>query len=333
MLVRMVKTWTHSPALWRVSVGLGFFQTMCRIVVLDTDAICSETRSWDVRTKNVTCEVIPTLDGIVGITNCGPTSTLFTLGNNHTVQQFDINPAEKPLLVASAQHAPANTPPSPPNSIEEQKGQDSEAVAVLPTLASYSDAEISESEGLAMSPLQRIAKEMDKLEEERRDRVGPLSPVSSRASSVSSSRSSEGGRRAPSYRYDKPPSSRASNHSANEGTEFSFSQPIRQPARESTSIKSASSFTSPRYRTSGLRKEVLRSPDEAQTGSLVDLFPYVKARLADVPFRTPHYGQVSRTPDVLRREMLSVVFGWNDDIEMMVRDERKWLQLASIDNV
>lgn len=279
------------------------------------------------RTKNVTCEPIPTLDGIVGITNCGPTSTLFTLGSNHTVQQYDISPGDKPVQVASVRHAPANTPPSPPNSIEEQKDQGHEAVATLPTLSSvpivYSDAETSESEGATMSPLARIAKEMDQLDDERRDRVGPLSPVSSRASSVSSNRSSDAGRRAPSYRYDKPASSRASNVSANEGTEFSFGPSIRQPARESISIRSTSSFSSSKYRSSGLRKEILRSPDEAYQSSILEIFPYVKARLANVPFRTPHYGTMPRTPDVLRKEMLSVVFGWNDDIELLIRDERK----------
>ena len=289
----------------------------------------SETRAWDVRTKNVTFETVPTMDGIVGIANCGPTATLFTLGNNHTVQQYDIKPGEKPLQVASVQHAPANTPPSPPHSIGKQKEQDVDAMAGLPTLASapmvYSDAETSENEGMAMSPLQRIAREMNQIEDERRDQVGPLSPVSSRASSASSSRkSSEGDSRAPSYRYDKPGSSRASNNSANEGTEFSFGLPARRPLKENTSTRSTASVTSSKYRSSGLRKEVLRSPNEAQQGSLADLFPFVKARLANVPFRTPHYGSMARTPNVLRREMLSVVFGWNDDIESLIRDEREY---------
>lgn len=286
-----------------------------------------ETRAWDVRTKNVTCEPIPTLDGIIGIANCGPTSTLFTLGSNHTVHQYDINPGEKPIKIASVRHAPAATPPSPPNSIEEQKDQQEEDGEPPLTLASvpivFSDAETSEEEGPTMSPLQRIAKEMDQLDDERRDHVGPLSPVSSRASSVTSSRSSDGGRRAPSYRYDKAPSSRASNASANEGTEFSFGPSIRQPQRESISVRSTSSHASSKYRSSGLRKEVLRSPDAASQGSVVEIFPCVRARLVNVPFRTPHYGAMARTPDVLRREMLSVVFGWNDDVELLIRDERE----------
>ncbi|KAJ9632426.1 hypothetical protein H2203_000831 [Taxawa tesnikishii (nom. ined.)] len=282
-----------------------------------------ETRAWDVRTKKVTYESIPTVDGVVGIANYGPTATLFTLGRNHTVQQYDINPNSSPIQVATVQHMPANTPPSPPNSIEEEKnpygGPTTAVSTIAPALPVYLEAEMSEGEEGAMSPLQRIAMEMEQLEEERRDMVGPLSPSSSRASSVSS-RSSGGGQRAPSYRYDKPPSSRMSNVSANEGTEFSFGQSLPRD-RQSMSIRSTSSYASSKYRSSNLRKEVLRSPDVQQQNMHMDLFPFVKVRLMDVEFRTPFYGHGARTPDILRREMLSVVFGWNDDIESLVRDE------------
>ncbi|THZ43714.1 hypothetical protein D6C90_04960 [Aureobasidium pullulans] len=277
-----------------------------------------ETRSWDVRTKNVSFQSVPTVDNILGVACYGPSSTLFTLGPNHTVQQYDVNPSETPIQVASIQHAPGPLPPSPPNSIEEQKKEETARRQAAANAASapfaFMDADLSEGELGTMSPLEKIAKEMDQLEEEKQDRLGALSPTSSKTSSVSS-RSSDGGRRAPSYRYDKAPSSRASNVSHNEGTEFSFGLPSIKP-RESVSIRSTSSF-----RSSGLRKEILRSPDEAQQTSQMDLFPHTRARLRDVPFRTPHYGQVARTSDVLRQEMLSVVFGWNDDIESLVRDE------------
>ncbi|KAH0349359.1 hypothetical protein KCU81_g2980, partial [Aureobasidium melanogenum] len=277
-----------------------------------------ETRSWDVRTKNVSFQSVPTVDGIVGIACYGPSSTLFTLGSNHTVQQYDVNPSEVPMQVASIQHAPGPLPPSPPNSIEEQKKEETArkqaAASAAPLPFAYVDADSSEGELGTMSPLEKIVKEMDQLEDEKQDRLGALSPTSSRASSVSS-RSSNGGRRVPSYRYDKAPSSRASEASYNEGTEFSFGLPSRRP-RESASVRSMSSL-----RSSGLRKEILRSSDEAQQTSQMDLFPYTRARLRDVPFRTPHYGQAPRTAELLRQEMLSVVFGWNDDIESLVRDE------------
>lgn len=299
----------------------------CKVLVksIVTNFTNRETRSWDVRTKHISFEAVPTHENVVGIANCGPTSTLFTLGYNHTVQQYDITPGQKPIQIAAAQHAPAKTPPSPPNSIEEARR--STEVAVLPT-AKFESVGRSTSQALkdgesALSPLQRLAKEMDQLEDERRDNVGPLSPVSSRASSVSSSRSSEGGRRAPSYRFDRPPSSRASEASEVEGTEFSFGVSSRHRRRESVSARSTSSMNSSKYRSSGLRQEVIRSPEVSQRYSSTELFPFLKARLADVPFRTPHYAHIPRTSDVLRREMLSVVFGWNDDIELLIRDERK----------
>lgn len=177
-----------------------------------------------------------------------------------------------------------------------------------------------------MSPLQKIAQEMDQLEEERRDRVGPLSPVSSRGSQ--SSRSSGSGR-APRYRYDRPSQgsqrSTQSKSSGGSGTIFSSgtSSLMGTSTRESVSIRSLSSTaSSSRYATSGLRKEVLRSPEEAQKTEHMDLFPFTKARLGDVPFRPSDLGP-ERTPDDLRLNMLKVVFGWDNDIDELVQDERK----------
>ncbi|CAG1973122.1 unnamed protein product [Fusarium graminearum] len=76
----------------------------------------SQTQSWDVRTKHVTHDPIPTLDLVRGLAVYGPGATLFTLGPNNTAQQFDLNsPA---IMVANVQH-PANLlPPSPPVSEE-----------------------------------------------------------------------------------------------------------------------------------------------------------------------------------------------------------------------
>jgi hypothetical protein len=92
---------------------------------------------------------------------------------------------------------------------------------------------------------------------------------------------------------------------------------------DSISIRSYSSATSSKYKSSRLRNQVLPSPDAAKKKpEFFDLFPFTKARLSDVAFKTPQYGQ-QRTPDDLRQQMLSVVFGWDDDIEALIRDERK----------
>lgn len=289
----------------------------------------SQTCAWDVRTKRVSYETVPTIDGVAAITNYGPTATLFTMGRNYTVQQYDLNPSGAASMVANVQHPPANTPPSPPNSLDENKKKSLETpltASAMPKSAPQMliDSESSEGEGVSvMSPLQKIAQEMDQLEEERRDRVGPLSPVSSRGSQ--SSRSSGSGR-GPRYRYDKPaPSARSTKSSGGGGTVFSSgNSSFMGTSRESISIRSTSSATSSRYGSSHLRKEVLRSPDESHRTKNMDLFPFTKARLSDVPYRNSQLGP-ERTPDDLRVNMLRVVFGWENDIEELIRDECKFI--------
>nr|POE72031.1 hypothetical protein CFP56_11907 [Quercus suber] len=284
-----------------------------------------ETRSWDVRTKKVTYDVIPTVPDVISIAVYGPTATLFTLGRNHTVQQYDITPTSTPMQVASVQHVPANTPPTPPTVLEEMKNP--YAMSQTAMGASLYDTESSADEGTGMSPLQKIAREMDSLdalESELRDKVGPLSPVSSRASSVSSRSSGASSRRkGRKYLYDRPDSSRASSTTGFEGTEFSFGGPPSRPNHESMSIRSVSSYQSrPYQRSSNLRNQTLPAAQAEQEEALTaDLFAYTKARLREVSFRTPHYGTSARTPELLQREMLSVVFGWNDDIHSLIRDE------------
>jgi hypothetical protein len=289
----------------------------------------SETRSWDVRTKRVTYDVIPTIEGVIGMASYGPTATLFTLGRNYTAQQYDITPNSTPIQVQSVQHVPANTPPTPPTTLEEQNKAHGEHEDSR-RLASLTDVESSADEGGAMSPLQKIALEMetlDQLESEIRDKVMPLSPVSSRASSVSSSKSSQGAQRQQKYLYDQPSSSRASSNTgyAYDGTEFSFGGPSVRQGHDSMSIRSgstrASRMSNSRQRTSALRKEILRSPDESKETAMMDLFAFTKARLRDLPFKTPNYGNAARTPELLQQEMLKIVFGWTGDITALVRDE------------
>ncbi|OAL50848.1 hypothetical protein IQ07DRAFT_599911 [Pyrenochaeta sp. DS3sAY3a] len=285
-----------------------------------------QTCAWDVRTKRVSYENIHTGDNVAAICNYGPTATLFTIGRNYSIQQYDLNPNNGPAaLVANVQHAPANTPPSPPSSLDEQKRitetpVTAKAIKTAPQL--LAESESSADEANIMSPLQKIALEMDQLEEERRDRVGPLSPVSSRGSNSSKS---SGSGRAPRYRYDKPThasSIRSSKSSGGAGTVFSSGTSSHaSTSRESISIRSFSTAaSSSRYGSSALRKEVLRAPEETKRPQGMDLFPFTKARLADVPFRPTDLGP-ERTPDDLRLNMLRVVFGWDNDIDELIKDE------------
>jgi len=61
---------------------------------------------------------------------------------------------------------------------------------------------------------------------------------------------------------------------------------------------------------------------------MMDLFPFTRSRLHDLPFMTPNYGEETRTPDLLRREMFRVVFGWEDDVRPLIRDESKSMHMT-----
>ncbi|KAI9703787.1 MAG: hypothetical protein M1836_007557 [Candelina mexicana] len=277
-----------------------------------------ETSAWDVRTKNVTYEPIPTLDGVAALAIYGPTATLFTLGRNSTIQQFDLNP---PTLVANVQHLPIIPPPTPPvDSVEEPK-QQGHATAPISNVPVQHGSE-SEEDTMAMSPLHRIAEELNQIEEQRQERSANHSPLSSPARSRTgsvSSRSSKGHYN----RSNASVSSRVTTKSSN-ATMFSTGSSSIPYGSEgfSTGHSTPSIASSQRSRPRGsrLRQEVLRSPEDAK--KIVDLFKYTKGRLSDVPYRTPTPFDPSRlTPNDLRRQMLSVVFGWDGDIQGLIRDE------------
>jgi hypothetical protein len=276
-----------------------------------------ETSSWDVRTKHVTYESVPTLEHVRGLAIYGPGATLFTLGRSNTAQQFDLN--SPPVLVANVQH-PANLlPPSPPVSIEEQKkgiaAGEPDQFSSVPINIDV----VSESDEDHMSPLARIAREMDKLEERQSmpDRSGALSPVSSQASYTS--RSSAGSRQ---YgRHGSVLSRGKSDHTIMSMGSSLHSQSIA--SRDSVSVSSMSSASTTSHRSRGrgsrLRQEVLRSPEEKV---VVDLFKFTKSRLSDIPYSSP----VSTTNKALsnnelRRQMLSTIFGWDGEVDALIRDE------------
>lgn len=298
-----------------------------------------ETSSWDVRTKHVTYETIPTLDNVRGLAIYGPGATLFTLGRNNTAQQYDINsPAQ---LVANVQH-PANLlPPSPPVSIEEQKKQGSSAAAHVEISEVPINIDISESDEDHMSPLARIAREMDVIEAGRGldapDRTDTLSQVSSR-SRTSSRSSAASSNRGYQREYRRQPS--VVSRGMSEGTTMSIGSSLhtsntREPSvvssrdsyqRSSVSGQSISSARS-RPRGSRLRQEVLRSPDDVK---IVDLFKFTKSRLSDIPYRHPQaLDNTHLTNHDLRRQMLSTIFGWNGEADALIKDEMSRHPLGS----
>ncbi|KAI9744864.1 MAG: hypothetical protein M1818_001789 [Claussenomyces sp. TS43310] len=289
-----------------------------------------ETSSWDVRTKNVTCENVPTLEHVRGLAIYGPGATLFTLGPNNTAQQFDLH--SPPVLVANVQH-PANLlPPSPPVSIEEQKKG---ATSNLPN--EYSSVPInidvvSESDEDHMSPLARIAREMDELEEETPERSDAMSPASSKPSYTS--RSSVNSQV---YRKHGSVASRGlSDHTMmSMGSSFQSREPSVVSSRDNLSVSSLSSTSTSSHRSrprhSRLRQEVLRSPEDKV---VIDLFKFTKSRLSDVPHARPQVpGSRKLSVNELRCQMLSTIFGWDGDVEELIRDEMRRHPVGSTNRV
>ncbi|KAM0235542.1 hypothetical protein ACHAP5_009711 [Fusarium lateritium] len=293
----------------------------------------SQTQSWDVRTKHVTHDPIPTLDLVRGLAVYGPGATLFTLGPNNTVQQFDLNsPA---IMVANVQH-PANLlPPSPP--VSEETGDRSATSAT--TIASESetssiplDMNISESDEDHMSPFARLTRRQGY--ESGNEPYESNSPVSSRSGLSSLSKSSAGSSQTPG-RYPGSMRSRG----LSENTYISAGTSIRSStigngnaqgntrdmdsysmgySLGTTSVPSMTSSRS-RRRPSRLRNEVPRSPDD---NKVHDLFKFTRARLSDIPYKHAIGANNARlTNDDLRRQMLNTIFGWNNGVEDLIRDE------------
>ncbi|KAH0431322.1 idc1 protein [Colletotrichum camelliae] len=295
----------------------------------------SETLSWDVRTKHVTYDSIPTLEHVRGLAVYGPGASLFTLGANNTVQQFDLNTPS--IIAANVQH-PANLlPPSPPVSIEEQQSQKTST-----TIATDSDATsgtiemgISESDEDHMSPFDRIVGRKET------GSTGPkmaLDPYEADSASAASSRSghsmglsavskgSDSGSRTPGVYPSSAISRGTENTYISVGSSLpSSAAPYQERdmySMSGTSMltgTSMSSYRSRRSRPSRLRNEVIPSPVD---NKVVDLFKYTRSRLSDIPYKHPAMSDNSRlTNDDLRKQMLSTIFGWNKEIEDLIREE------------
>lgn len=257
------------------------------------------------------------------------------MGRDYTVQQYDLSATDL-RMVANVQQVPSCAPPIPSNAVEHGKRNRSEVGRTVESdpltalagstssLPAMIDAGSSETESY-LSPLRKISKEMDQIEElekERRDRVGPLSPASPHGSL-----SSTGRRRRHKERTASPLASNIMS-SDRSSTVFSSTSSLRNTcdAASTRSISSLnSSIRSTRFPASTARREVVASPNLPGEGrALVDLFPFTRMRMNEATFRAPQYFE-PLTPDVLRREMLSVMFRWENDIDSLVRNERKSL--------
>ena len=268
-----------------------------------------EAWAWDVRTKHVSCEPIPTVEGVRGLANYGQQATLFTLGPNHTVQQYDLSP---PSLVKSAQFFPMLPPPVPNKLLQAQHIPGTAPPMPIPRGSDTERGPVS------LSTIQRSTNEMQAIDHARHLREDMTSPISS--TSRTDTMSSRSSNRIAYPRHIPSISSRAAS-----GTTFSTISPS-MVGRDSlfsggTSMyPSTASMASSGRRSKGsrLRQEVMRSPEAAY----VDLFPRTRIRLSSIAYKqTQPLDQENMSPDDLRRQMLEVVFGWEDDIEPLIRDE------------
>ncbi|MCJ1400737.1 hypothetical protein MMC11_003945 [Xylographa trunciseda] len=275
-----------------------------------------ETWSWDVRTKHVNYEPIPTVEGVTALANHGPTATLFTLGPDHSVQQYDLSP---PALTKNVRYDPSFTPTRQiPSAQTTPKINQHGIPGAAPPIPLYTSQQSSHNPA-SLSTIQQAASEMQAVEHARQLRADMASPMSTASMTESiSSRSSAGlrQRNAPSV------SSRAAS-----GTTFSTFSPSMLGRDSFSGIGSTyfprtTSIASSGRRSKGsrLRQEVVLSPET----QILDLFPYTRARLASLPYspQPPQaLDQTKASPSELRRQMLQIVFGWDGDIEPMIRDE------------
>ncbi|KAG6087534.1 hypothetical protein E4U15_007766 [Claviceps sp. LM218 group G6] len=291
----------------------------------------SQTVSWDVRTKYVTFDLIPTLDHVRGMAVYGPGATLFTVGRAGTVQQFDLNSPS--IIVANVQHPTSSLPPSPPNSIEEPgtatPARSTTAVSIPESESDSSSVPFElgvsrDEEGMSAFACSSRRPHLDCSGGEASYRSA--SPVSSRRDMPSHSTTSAGsltpGHHPGSVRsrgltdttHISAGSSLKSSAIGNRDLD-SYSVGYAMPSTSVTSMASSQCRRGP----SRLRHQVPRSPDD---NKVHDLFTFTRTRLSDLQYQHPmNTNRPCLTNDDLREQMLSTLFGWHQSVENLIRDE------------
>lgn len=240
---------------------------------------CSETWSWDVRTKNVTYEPVPTIEHVQAIAAYGPTATLFTIGPSSSIQQYDL---ERSQMIANVRFLPPSIAGTP---FEED---------TMGPSTSEEDLQATLTHNAALEVQDLVSRPSDEhgtyhADQTQESQINPTITTFSMGTTESLHEAAQ----------------------TTTGTTLTQGYP--------KSVRSATSRTSKSQRKSRLRQEVLQSPNK---GDLEDLFYYIRARLSDVPYqKAPLLNETNLTSDDLRKQMLSVVFGWNEDIRDLIRDE------------
>lgn len=241
----------------------------------------TETWSWDVRTKHVTYETVPVLEGIRGLAAYGPSATLFSLGPDFTVQQYDLDQSR---IVANIRHAPYTVPPTPPEQIKQL------------------DWTTSESEEDLYSPVTQSRKPPT-------DRQRMMSPQSQLSGTTSiQSRPSK-------YSSRQRDITSPARQSELTGTTFSAGT---QATYLHDHLKSPGS-SRVRRKSSKLREQVPISPQDRPVDDLFPFTRARLNDVPYKPPKQLSESEI--TPNSLRRQMLLTVFGWSEDIQDLIRDE------------
>lgn len=104
------------------------------------------------------------------------------------------------------------------------------------------------------------------------------------------------------------------------GTSFSSSVSNHERGVAPGHARNAStpSTKSSRRNRSRLRNEIQFSPADKQ----IDLFPFARTRINDVPYgHHQPLDETNLTTDGLRQRILSMVFGWDGDVDSLIQDE------------
>lgn len=304
----------------------------------------SASTIWDVRTKTVTWEAIPTLDNVAGICLYGTKGVLFTIGKDATVQQFTLYP---PALQSNVLQQPALPPPSPPVSIDE-KTEDHD---LLHSDTLHTDSEDSAGAShqsademkLKMRRSGAIPKPLDiTLIDQQHNSLGLTRDPPGSASSVESHqsyKSHHSNKSAKSTRSTASATARKAHHIST-SSRGSIDAPEPSPpttvspgyGRKQSLTVTPQPSPKPTPKFHPLRQEIQVSPETsiavAQISSPISevgaLFANIKLRMVHVTYESPRFNGLQRgglTEDDRRKEMLWCLFGWKGDIEDLIGDE------------
>lgn len=245
-----------------------------------------ETWAWDVRTKDVNYAPVSTIEYVQGIAAHGPTASLFTLGPENTIQQYDIDNGQ---MIANVRHAPITIPPTPPE--EYVRNFTNEETAASPVKSGrYEGDNYRRSSDVPASPSHSLSTSSKKSTDRKYGVNEVLSPAKTERTTTTFSSAG--------YTYNQP-----------------------QPQSAHPISPASSRNISTLRKGSRLRQEVVMSPMTPEEALVNDLFPFARARLAEVQQQPKTTNENNMTQDELRKHMLNMVFGWEDDIYSLINEE------------